>query len=140
MNLIDKAFTLKKSPLFCQLGLELLLAIADKTSAHTFANGAVIFAFEQPAHQMYFLIKGEVQLRDRKRKVVGQLRDHDFFGDESLFNEEPRTYSAICTSKCQILCLSRTHLLTIINECPSVAVRLLEAYSLAVPFRQNGMA
>ncbi len=57
--------------------------------------------------------------------------------DVCLFNENPRTYSAICTSNTLFLTLSRTNLLTIISECPTVAVSLLKCYTKAISCRQS---
>ncbi len=135
MNLIDKAFTLKKNPLFRELGLDTLLAIADKLKKREVKSDEVIFHFKQNAHQMYFIVSGSIELRDGEGKVAALLHEGDYFGDESLFNDQPRHYSAISQKNGLLLSLSRTHLLTIIGKSPSVAIRLLEAYSAALPGR-----
>ena len=65
------------------------------------------------------------------------LTTGEFFGDESVFNEKARAYSAKSLSQTRLLTLSRNHLLGIIAECPSVAVALLEAYSANIDFRNR---
>lgn len=135
ITLIDKAFLLKRTLLFATLDLDLLLTIADKLGIATFDTGDIIFNVNQDVHRMYFIVKGAVQIRDRHHRLIATLEADDFFGEESLFNDKPRAYEAICTQETSLLTLSRTNLLTIISECPSVAVGFLQVYSSAMPIR-----
>ena len=70
-------------------------------------------------------------------QLQGELSVGDYFGDESLFNEQARGYIAICKSDALFLTLSRSHLLSIISECPSVAVSLLQSYASLLPCRHK---
>jgi len=71
-------------------------------------------------------------------KPLVELHPGDYFGDESIFNEQPRGYAAICKTDTLFLTLSRSHLLSTISECPSVAVSLLQSYSQQLPCRYKG--
>jgi CRP/FNR family transcriptional regulator, cyclic AMP receptor protein len=135
LTLIDKAFFLKRTALFGTLDLELLLAIADKLKIVTFESGEKIFGYNEEAVRIYFIVKGTVEILDRQNILLNTLDNEEFFGDESIFNEKPRGYQAISKTYTQLLALSRTNLLTIISECPSVAVGLLQAYSSMTDFR-----
>lgn len=135
LTLIDRAFFLKKTPLFGTLDLDLLLAIADKLQILPFQGGQTIFRIDEEAFRMYFIVEGVVEIHDDGQKVLAVLKEGDFFGEESFFNEQPRAYEAKTQTDCVLLGLSRTNLLTIISECPSVAVGLLQAYSLGSSFR-----
>lgn len=135
-TLIDKAFLLKKTPLFESLDLDLLLAIADKCAPFEIEEGDDIFAKGQEGSLMYFIITGEVIVQDGLSEAVC-LGAHDFFGDESVFSEKPRAYTAKCTTETRLLTLSRTHLHTIISECPTVATALLHAYASTQPYRHH---
>jgi CRP-like cAMP-binding protein len=128
-SLIEKAFFLKKSRLFNELELELLLAIAEKLHEDDYDAKEKIFSLAQVANRIYFIIQGKVEIFDDQSKFLCELTNGNYFGDESLFNEKPRTYSAICKTDTLLLSLSRSHLLSIISECPSVAVALLQSYS-----------
>lgn len=134
-NLIDKAFLLKRTPLFSMLDLDLLLTIADKLTLATFDSGEFVFHCDQDGHRMYFIAKGKVRIRDRHKQTLAVIGPDDFFGDESLFHDRPRTYEALCDIDSVLLTLSRTHLATIISECPSVAIGFLQVYSSAMNFR-----
>ncbi len=136
-SLIEKAFFLKKIPLFNELELELLLAIAEKLHEDDYDADEKIFTSGQVANRIYFILKGKVQLFDEKSIPIFELSNDQYFGDESLFNERARVYSAICKTDSIIFSLSRSHLLSIISECPSVAVGLLQVYSHQLPCRYH---
>lgn len=121
MGLIEKAFLLKRTPLFCNVDLDLILAAADKLGTSEWDQDEVIFEKGDQGTKMYFIASGQVQIND----VV--LESPEFFGDEALFNEKPRGYSARAVSRTVLLTLSKTNLLTIISESPAVAVGLLQA-------------
>ena len=136
-TLIDKAFALKKSVLFSELDLDLLLAIGDKMNTAEFASEEIIFPIHQEAHRMYFIVDGSVIIEDELQKDLCRLQTGEFFGDEALFNDKPRAYSAKAQGNLTLLTLSKTHLLTIIQECPSVAIGLLYAYTSPIRFRKR---
>src|SRR5690606_27775419 len=123
-SLIEKAFFLKKSRLFNELDLEILLAIAEKLHEDDYDKDEKVFTPGQVANRIYLIAEGHVQIYDEQRRLLSELHVGDYFGDESLFNEQPRSYSAICKTDTVFLTLSRSQLLSIISECPSVAVTL----------------
>jgi CRP-like cAMP-binding protein len=138
MSLIERAFFLKKVKLFSELDLDSLLAIAEKLHHDDYDANERVFMPGQVANRIYLIAQGTIQILDEKTRPLVQLSSSDFFGDESLFNEQPRTYSAICKTDCLFLTLSRSHLLSIISECPAVAVVLLQAYSQQLSCRHKG--
>jgi CRP-like cAMP-binding protein len=137
-SLIEKAFFLKKVRIFNELDLELLLSIAEKLHEDDYDAGEKIFTPGQVANRVYFIVEGSVLISDEKLKPITELGIGDYFGDESLFNEQSRSYSALCKKDALFLTLSRSHLLSIISECPSIAVTLLQIYSQLLPCRYKG--
>ena len=135
ITLIDKAFLLKRTPLFSTLDLDLLLTIADKLGLVMFDPGDFIFVVGEEANRMYFIVKGQIEIHSDNHQIICTLRNGEFFGEESLFNNKPRAYAAFAPVETQVLTLSRTNLYTIISECPSVAVGFLQVYASAVQFR-----
>ncbi|MBJ7449956.1 MAG: cyclic nucleotide-binding domain-containing protein [Parachlamydiales bacterium] len=136
-SLIDKAFILKKTRLFGELDLDLLLTIADKTGLAHYEKGQRIFEINEEAHRLYIIVEGIVEIKDEQQQRLALLYTEDFFGDEALFNDRPRAYQATCQSKCTLLTLTETNLLNIISECPSVAVGLLSVYTSIIGFRHR---
>lgn len=137
LTLIDKAFLLKKSRLFSELDLDLLLAIADKLGLVHFEKGKKIFNIHEEASRMFLIVEGQVEILDEAGAHLATLHAEDFFGDESLFSDKPRAYTALSLSDTLLLTLSQTHLMTLISESPSVAVGLLSVYANAMGFRRR---
>lgn len=137
ITLIDKAFLLKKTPLFGSLDLDLLLPIADKLTLSEYDAGEIIFGIGEQANRMFLIVRGFVELKDLHKKTFAKLSGEDFFGDEAIFNEKNRAYEAFSQSDTILLSLSRTNLLTIISECPSVALGFLQVYTTTFPIRQQ---
>jgi CRP/FNR family cyclic AMP-dependent transcriptional regulator len=135
LNLIDKAFLLKKSSLFHSLDLDLLLSIADKMETLHFRSFENVFQTDQEAYRMYLIISGQITAIDKTGTQLAELSTGDFFGDEAMFNEKKRTYATLCKTRVELLSLSRSHLISIIQECPSVALSLLESYTMNLLFR-----
>jgi CRP-like cAMP-binding protein len=138
-SLIEKAFFLKKTRLFNELDLEILLSIAEKLHEDDYDSGEKIFSTGQVANRIYLIFQGTVQILDERMKPMAEIGAGDYFGDESLFNEQPRAYSTSCKTDCLFFTLSRSHLLSIISECPSVAVSLLQSYSQHLQCRHRGI-
>lgn len=135
LSMVEKAFLLKKIKLFTELELDLLLTVSENLATLTFKEGETIFSHDQSAHRMYFLVEGCVEAADAQDRTLEVMYPLDYFGDEALFNEEPRAYTARCVKDCQLLTLSRSDLLHILSECPSVGIAMLRAYSVGVGFR-----
>lgn len=137
-SLIEKAFFLKKVKIFVDLDLDLLLAIAEKLLYDEYDHKEQVFSIHQAANRMYIIYDGTVQILDQHMQTVCELNSGDFFGDESLFNEQPRSYFAVSKTNTRLFILSRSHLLSVISECPSVAVALLQSYAHPFSCRHKG--
>lgn len=134
-TLIDKAFLLKKSPLFKDLDLDLLLSIAEKIQILEYKENHIIFNANQKAEHLFFIISGSVEVINLDQKSCAKLNENDFFGEESLFNERPREYTTKALSNALLFSLSRGYILKIIAECPSVALNLLRSFAEPIGFR-----
>ncbi len=134
-SLIEKTFFLKSLRLFGELDFELLLSLAEKLQDDDYDAGEKIFGCGQVANRIYLIAQGTVQIFDERLLPIAELNACEFFGDESLFNDAPRSYSTYAKTDALLLTLSRSHLLSIISECPSVAISLIQAYAGAFPCR-----
>lgn len=137
LSLIEKAFFLKKVRLFAELDFELLLSVAEKLNDDDYDAQEKVFMTGQVANRIYFIVEGTVQLVDERMRPICDLGTSEFFGDESLFNESQRGYGAICKTDAMLLTLSRSHLLSIISDCPSVAISMLQSYASTLSCRHT---
>lgn len=137
LTLIDKAFLLKRTTLFSSLDLDMLLTIADKLALAAFESNEYLFVAGEEAHRMYFIVNGEVAIYSATHALICQLESGDFFGEESLFNNKPRAYSALSLMESEVLTLSRSNLFAIISEYPSVALGFLQVYTSTFDVRPS---
>lgn len=137
INLIDKTFLLKKTSLFGNLDLDLLLAISDKMESVVYKRGSACLKLGGTANKMYLITEGSVEIKSPRGEVFAEISAGDFFGDESIFSERPHAYEAYCLTDVLLLALSRSHLFSIISECPSVAINLLRVYTSPIDFRSR---
>ncbi|AEJ77199.1 cyclic nucleotide-binding domain-containing protein [Chlamydia trachomatis] len=137
MNLIDKAFLLKKTFLFASLDMDVLLSIADKSEVMLFKAGSEIFSEGQPSFSLYVIAEGCVRIFAKEPTINVRLKPLDCFGEESFFNNKVREYSAEAITLVKTLILNKGQFLSIIEECPSVSLVLLESYSKQIVFRDQ---
>lgn len=141
LTLIEKAFFLKKTKLFSELDLDLVLALAAKAEQRTVEDQEPIFSSNQDAHCLYVLVSGKVSIIDdvtsEESKTLAKISTLDFFGDESLFTREPRGYTAQAQGTTELLLISRSHLTEIMLECPQIAIALIRAYASDTSFRKR---
>lgn len=137
MNLIDKAFLLKKTFLFASLDMDVLLSIADKSEVMLFKAGSEIFSEGQPSFSLYVIAEGCVRIFAKEPAINVRLKPLDCFGEESFFNNKVREYSAEAITLVKTLILNKGQFLSIIEECHSVSLVLLESYSKQIVFRDQ---
>lgn len=135
MNLVDKAFLLKKTSIFNSLDMDFLLAISDKAETVTFKPNTFIFSEGQQSFSLYIISEGLVRLSRSTASLEVNLKPYDSFGEEGLFSNKPRLYSAKAATAVKALVLSKGVFLCVIEECPSIAIYLLELYAKQVPLR-----
>ena len=126
LNLIERAFLMKKTAIFSDLDLDLIIAIADKVYQDLYKQGEQVFEKGQKAHRLYLIAKGEVDIFDNDQNHLARLKENDYFGEEALFNNRHRNYQVICCKETLFLTFSKALLLNIISECPQIAVALIE--------------
>ena len=132
MPLIERALLLKKTRIFSQLDLDLLVNIADKSDYQEFKEGQTIFSFQQDATRIFIISEGKVKLTFPDEKKELELKSADHFGDLSLFSETKRCYQAICLQDTKVLTLAKPDFLRIVTEFASVAFALLTEYAQTI--------
>ncbi|MEC7840018.1 MAG: cyclic nucleotide-binding domain-containing protein [Chlamydiota bacterium] len=135
LSLLEAAYHLKKTPIFCSLELDLLLPIADKMIYTEIDAEEIIFDIGQQAYNLYLLTEGSLTVTNVDEIELAKLQQGEVFGEEAIFSEKTREYRVTTNTAAKLLYLSRADLLAIIYEYPSVATGFLEVYASATPFR-----
>ena len=118
---------LKQSSLFGYLNPGELNRLAGLFKAATYTAGETIFTAGGPSEVMYFIFEGEVGLETihkREVRTFATLHRGDYFGEESLFEDNPRFYSAIAMTDVVLLALDVDSYLYIFPDLPNFEERL----------------
>lgn len=96
----------------------------------TIAEGKAIFAESERAipllrkSKMYLLLKGEVELR-AKKKPIGPVRPGEIFGEIAVMAHAPRTAGAVAKSECRVIALEPEEFEAALARKPDFALMLM---------------
>ncbi len=115
-----------RAPLFSKMDAVEISHIMTMLRAKVAKAGSVIMTPGEPADALYFIDRGEVEIRVSKEEVY-VLQDGDFFGERSLLKHGPRTAWATATHDTRLLMLDRDDLLNLLASHPHIAEHFNEA-------------
>ncbi|APR81989.1 Acid-resistant protein [Minicystis rosea] len=130
---MDAARMLANTPLFEDLSPEDVSDLAEHLKRRTLRAGERIFDKGETGDSMYLVTDGVIAIYlpgdggrcvPLKSVTIGQ-----YFGELALFDEKPRSASAVAQTDCEILELERTALHAHIRERPRIAIALLSELS-----------
>lgn len=98
--------------------------------AETFSAGEKIFAESERAipllrkSKMYLLLKGEVELR-AKKKTIGTVKPGEIFGEIAVIANAPRSAGAVAKSECRVIALEPEAFEEALGQKPGFALMLM---------------
>ncbi|WP_437638343.1 Npt1/Npt2 family nucleotide transporter [Sorangium sp. So ce854] len=117
---IEKVLFLQRVPLFSRVAGDDLVALARGSLVVSLLRGDVIFRQGEPGGALYSIISGEVRLTLDGREMA-RLGPHDVFGEMSLFDNEPRTSTAVVTEDAELLRVSAEDFHEAVRETAEIA-------------------
>jgi CRP/FNR family cyclic AMP-dependent transcriptional regulator len=105
---------LRKFGVFRSHADEALARLGGVLQPRAFAGGETIFAEGSPGDGMYFILNGAVRVEKRTggaeggSKTLAVIEAGDYFGEMSLFDQQPRSASAVASGRTETLWLSKT--------------------------------
>ncbi|NHQ86407.1 Crp/Fnr family transcriptional regulator [Iodobacter sp. HSC-16F04] len=116
-------------PLFTDLDDEILAAIEKISNRRTLSKGSLLFAEGDIAESMYVLIEGRLRCfssADTGKEFVFYVATAGTsFGEMALIDEEPRSLSIDAAEDCQLLSISKTSFLELLEKTPLLNNNLL---------------
>jgi len=109
-------------PLFAELDAAEISDIMGLLRAQVVEAGEVVVRAGDPAHSMYFIATGEVEValkKERLRLGVGQ-----FFGEVAVLRRARRSATAVATTRTNLLVLDAQHLRALMQRDPRIAKRI----------------
>lgn len=130
---MDPTPLLRSIPLFEGLSEEDLVALGGALERRPFAAGTLIFAQGDSGSSMYIVESGDINIHlpgDASRRIsLKDIARGEYFGELALFDEMPRSASALATTDTVLLELPRDTLEGYLARRPRVALAILRTMS-----------
>ena len=108
-NIVEKAISFRKIPIFSDLRVQEIMAIAGKSFVREFAKGEVVIREGDPGDALYLIMEGEMAvIKDMGKEqefVLDRIGKDDFFGEMALLDGNPRSASIRAESEALVLVL-----------------------------------
>ena len=130
---------LKKIPIFQDLGRREFNKIESILHRRNWKADEAIINEGDPGLGMYIIVAGEVRItqvgEDGVQQQLATLTGGDFFGEQALLDESPRTASAYANEPCRIIGFFRPDLLELIESNPRLGLKIVMRLSQMISVR-----
>jgi len=128
LNLVEKAISVRKIPIFNDLRVQEIMVIASKSLMREFAKGEVVIREGDPGDALFLIMEGEMAVIKGMGKeqefVLDRIGKDDFFGEIALLDGNPCSASIRAESKALVLVLKDEDFVRIIDDYPSVPLKI----------------
>jgi len=126
---MDYSALLAKIPMFQELRAENLAALAADLVVRKFAAGQMIINQGEAGTSMFIVAEGHVNIHlpgEASRRIsLKDITAGEYFGELALFDDKPRSASAVATADAVLLELDRKVLSKYLSAHPDAAMTLL---------------
>jgi hypothetical protein len=132
LELLERVLFLKSTPLFKNVSSEKLLKLAEIACPVDYEPDEVISKQGDIAEHLYIVKTGSLKVlkQDGDKLVnVSVINVGETYGEIGLFNQAPRSASAVAIEKCSLLIIKRAQLKKMLIEVPDIAFNLLGVLS-----------
>jgi voltage-gated potassium channel len=112
-------------PLFSELSAAQIADVMKILRAHKADKGAIIARRGEPAHSMYLIVDGEVEIKLRHNHV--RLGAGDFFGEIAALRQSRRSATVVALRNTRLLALDTSDLHSLMDREPQIATRIWDA-------------
>ncbi|HEY8594806.1 MAG TPA: cyclic nucleotide-gated ion channel [Devosiaceae bacterium] len=116
---------LARVPLFSELGAADIAAIMPLLHAQSVESGTVITTAGEPAHSMYFVVSGTVEVALPDQQIA--LGAGSYFGEIAVLKKARRSADVIALSDCSLLVLDAADFHHLIAQRPDIGRQIRNA-------------
>ena len=120
--------SLGRVPIFVNCTSQEVAAIAGVAQEGFFQPGQIVVTQGTPGQAFYMITSGQVEIL-RDGRSLGAFGPGDFFGEMSLLDSAPRSATIRALSDVSCLMLSSWDFKSLLEQHPSIAIKLLEVLS-----------
>lgn len=117
-------------PLFSKSSEASLFSLARECRFKQVEKGEIIFFQSDPSESAYIVRTGNISIilnsPDGREMVINEMHSGDLFGELGILTKKSRSTSAIARTRSELLVISRQAFLSVIENEPSLALRMLE--------------
>jgi CRP-like cAMP-binding protein/ATP/ADP translocase/HEAT repeat protein len=134
LSIIDRIIFLKEVLFFQEMTIDQLRVLASVCEESLFTADTVIYKEGDPGGILYVVVRGQVAIeREGRRKGsvarLGVVEAHAYFGEMNLFDQSPRTASAVALQDTVCLTLHREPLIALARQQPNLSLSLINVLS-----------
>ncbi len=129
--IMNRLLFLKTVPLFEGLSLDDLLSVDAALGQEEYLAGETIVRQGEAGATLFLLARGNASVRlgaDAGGKEVAQLQPGEFFGEMSLFDDQPRSATVVALGDCTLLTLERDRFSTLVQQRPDVLLQICKMF------------
>ncbi len=130
---MNRVLFLKNVPLFKYLSLDDLLIVDQALVQNDFLTGETIFREGQLGNDLCIISEGRVAIRKRvndTERNLAELGVGECFGEMALFDDSPRSATAVAATDVTLLTLGRSRFLSLTAQRPEIALEVCKVLSL----------
>lgn len=131
-NLLETVMFFKKTILFRNVPAEKLMALAEISTMVSYKKYDNVSQEEDISDHLYIIKSGSLKIVKEKNNVTAILsiiKTGEAYGEIGLFNQEPRSATAIANEDCEIYVIQRSALKKLLLNIPEIAFNFLEIFS-----------
>jgi HEAT repeat protein len=129
--IMNRLLFLKSVPLFEGLSLDDVLSVDAALGQEEFLAGETVVRQGEPGTTLFLLARGTASVRlgdGPDGKEVAQLQPGDFFGEMSLFDDQPRSATVVAITDATLLTLERDRFATLVLQRPDVLLQICKMF------------
>jgi hypothetical protein len=131
-ELLERVMSLKNTPLFGTIPAEKLMELAEITQRLTYKKGTLISREGELSDHLYIVAGGSLKIVKAKngvKTILSIVGKGETYGEIGLFNQAPRSASAVANEDCELWVIQRSALKKTLLDMPEIAYNLLGVFS-----------
>jgi hypothetical protein len=131
-DLLESVMSLKKTQLFRNVPAEKLIELAEISQRLSYKEGTLISREGELSDHLYVIADGSlkiVKIKNNIKTILSIIEKGETYGEIGLFNQAPRSASAVANEDCDLWVIQRSALKKLLLDMPDIAYNLLEVFS-----------
>jgi CRP-like cAMP-binding protein len=132
-ELFERLMLLKRTPTFAEVPTDDLRVVAQELSGDEYFRDERVFHLGDPSDRMFVVVRGRVgislEAEPRAGQFVSEVGPGGCFGEMGLFDDQPRSATAVVLEDATLLALDKHKLRGLVVAYPGLALGLLRGLS-----------